>query len=244
MIHFKYKWLTMPALAILVCLTAAPASSKDFPEISAEQLKAKIDAGEKLMLLNALSDIEFNDKHIPGSINIPLQEIMITRKLPKEKNQLVVTYCLGRKWMVSVDAAGLVAKRGYTHIMVFRDGLPAWIKAGYPVNSPKPLKQCNVPMIEPGQLKKSLNDYIVVDIRPKGDYKHGYLPESRAMPLAYLSTLSVELPKDGNLVVVDHKGTQCKTAAQWLKDNGFSNVCWLKGGLVTYAKAGYELETD
>lgn len=126
--------------------------------------------------------------------------------------------------------------------MVFRDGLPAWIKAGYPVNSPKRFKRSDVPMISPGQLKKSFGDYLVIDIRPESAYKLGYLPGSRAMPLAYLSTLSVELPKDGKLVVVDHKGKQCKTAAQWLKNNGFSDVCWLKDGLIGYAKAGYELE--
>jgi hypothetical protein len=97
MIYLKYRWLTIPALALLLCLAALPASAKDFPEITAEQLKAKIDAGENLTLLNALSDIEFNDKHIPGSINIPLQEIIITENLPKDKNQLIVTYCLGRK---------------------------------------------------------------------------------------------------------------------------------------------------
>lgn len=97
MIYLKVKWLTIPALALLVCLAAAPVSSKDFPEITAEQLKARIDAGENLMLLNSLSDIEFNDKHIPGSINIPLQEIMISDNLPKDKNQLIVTYCLGRR---------------------------------------------------------------------------------------------------------------------------------------------------
>lgn len=97
MIYRKYKWLTIPALALFVCLAAAPVSSKDFPEITAKQLKAKIDAGENLMLLNSLSDIEFKDKHIPGSINIPLQELMIAKNLPKNKNQLIVTYCLGRK---------------------------------------------------------------------------------------------------------------------------------------------------
>ncbi len=95
--HFRHKWLAIPALAFLVCLAAAPASSNDFPEITAEQLKTKIDAGEKLMLLNALSDIEFQDKHIPGSINIPLQEITIAENLPEDKDQLIVTYCLGRK---------------------------------------------------------------------------------------------------------------------------------------------------
>ncbi|MGD9007082.1 MAG: rhodanese-like domain-containing protein [Desulfobacteraceae bacterium] len=97
MIYRGYKWLMIPALVLFICLAAAPVSSKDFPEITAKQLKTKIDAGEKLTLLNSLSDIEFKDKHIPDSINIPLQEIMITQNLPKDKNQLIVTYCLGRK---------------------------------------------------------------------------------------------------------------------------------------------------
>ena len=97
MIYLKTRWLSILALAIFICLAAGPASSQDFPEITAEQLKAKLDAGENLMLLNPLSDIEFKDKNIPGSINIPLQEIMITETLPRDKNQLIVTYCLGRK---------------------------------------------------------------------------------------------------------------------------------------------------
>ena len=125
--------------------------------------------------------------------------------------------------------------------MVFRDGLPAWIKAGYPVNAPIPLNRVEVPMIEPADLHASLNDYLVVDIRPESAYDLGYLPNSRAMPLAYLSMLCVELPKDRKLVVVDHSGKQCRTAAQWLVSHGFKNVVWLKDGLTGYANAGFEL---
>ena len=69
----------------------------DFTEITAEKLKSKMDAGEKLLLINPLSDIEFNTEHIPGSVNIPLQNILITERLPKNRDQLIVTYCLGPK---------------------------------------------------------------------------------------------------------------------------------------------------
>ena len=85
------------ALAAVFILVAGAGHAKDFPEISAKQLKAKIDAGEKLTLINALSDIEFKDKHIPGSIHIPMQELLTTDKLPADKNQLIVTHCMGRK---------------------------------------------------------------------------------------------------------------------------------------------------
>jgi len=141
-----------------------------------------------------------------------------------------------------LDAARLVAKRGYTNIMVFTEGIPAWIKAGYAINSPSPIKGAAVPAIDSARLHASLNDFLVVDIRPESAYDLGYLPGSHAMPLAYLSMLSVELPKNRKLVVVDHSGNQCQIAARWLLSKGFGDVCWLKGGLVGYKKAGFELE--
>lgn len=90
------QWLMILMLTASACLLAGRAQAKEFPEITAAQLKAKMDAGEKLLLINPLSDIEFNDKHIPGSVNIPLQNILIADNLPQDKDQLVVTYCLGR----------------------------------------------------------------------------------------------------------------------------------------------------
>lgn len=68
-----------------------------FPEITAQELKSKINSGEKLLLINPLSDIEYRAKHIPGSVHIPLSEMLVTDKLPKKKSQLIVTYCLGRR---------------------------------------------------------------------------------------------------------------------------------------------------
>lgn len=79
---------------------AAPndtALAREFPVIDAKKLKSKMDSGQKLMLINPLSKIEFSAKHIPGSINIPLQEMLITDKLPADKDHLIVTYCLGPK---------------------------------------------------------------------------------------------------------------------------------------------------
>ena len=67
----------------------------DYPDLSAARLKAKLDSGEKVFLLCPLSEIMFNEKHIPGSINIPSKQIMKTKLLPKDKDTLIVTYCLG-----------------------------------------------------------------------------------------------------------------------------------------------------
>jgi len=92
----KKRWLIIGILplAALFALSFRVMAS-DFPVISAQELKAKMDAGEQLVLLNPLSAIEFNESHIPGSVNIPLHQIKTTDKLPKDKNMLIVIYCLG-----------------------------------------------------------------------------------------------------------------------------------------------------
>ena len=135
-----------------------------------------------------------------------------------------------------------MAQLGYTNIMVFRDGIPAWVKAGYPLNTSSPLKKAKVPSLEPATLKASLDDVYIIDIRPPSVYDKGYIKNSRAIPLGFLSFLVEEIPRNQKLVVVDHKGKQCKTAAKWLKNNGFKDVAWLKGGLTAWAKKGYPVE--
>jgi rhodanese-related sulfurtransferase len=88
------RWVMVLILTMSACFLAERVQAENFPKITAEQVKAKLDAGEKLLLINPLSDIEFQDKHIPGSINIPLQNILVA-DLPKDKDRLIITYCLG-----------------------------------------------------------------------------------------------------------------------------------------------------
>jgi rhodanese-related sulfurtransferase len=141
-----------------------------------------------------------------------------------------------------MEAARLAAERGYTNIMVFRDGIPGWKKAGHKITSTSSGKNLLVPVIEAKQLNAELDDYLIIDIRPASIYKYGYILDSRAIPLPYLSILSTELPKDKKIVVVDHTGKQSKKAAQWLMSNGFKDVRMLKDGLTAYRNAGFSLQ--
>jgi hypothetical protein len=93
----KKKMALSGGLVVLVLLLCAPAFASDLPDYSAQQLKAKMDRGDRLFLLCPLADIIFNEKNIPGSVNVPLQEIMKTDKLPRDKSTQIVTYCLGPK---------------------------------------------------------------------------------------------------------------------------------------------------
>ena len=89
--------ITIVFLTSIFVLMGANGWAKKFPDLTANTLKTKLDSGEKLLLINPLSDIEFNEGHIPGSVNIPLQQIITTDKLPPDKDIFIVTYCLGPK---------------------------------------------------------------------------------------------------------------------------------------------------
>jgi len=94
----KMHWagFSIFVLALLIALTSIGWAAQ-FTDISAQELKAKLDSGEKLLLINPLSDIEFNEANIPGSINISIDQITSSDKLPQDKTTLIITYCLGPK---------------------------------------------------------------------------------------------------------------------------------------------------
>ena len=60
------------------------------PFITTPELKSKIDAGEKFVLANALSPIEFNEIAIKGSVNIPASKVKGNSNLPSDKNVLII----------------------------------------------------------------------------------------------------------------------------------------------------------
>jgi rhodanese-related sulfurtransferase len=93
------KWnLTVPSLAFLVAFTATTALGADFNFVTTGDLKKMLDNKEKLVLAHALSPIEFAEKHIPGSVNIPPELIKTGEvSLPEDKGAKIIFYCMGPK---------------------------------------------------------------------------------------------------------------------------------------------------
>jgi hypothetical protein len=58
--------------------------------ISREELKQKLDLGDKFKLVNALGEWAFNAKHIPGSINI--SKIDDAKKILNLSDEIII-YC-------------------------------------------------------------------------------------------------------------------------------------------------------
>lgn len=89
----KKVWITGLALVLSLVLSGF-AMADTWKEIKADELKKMMDT-EEVLVVFPLSKIEYNDMHIPGSVNIPIG--MLKEELPADKEKKLVFYCLGRK---------------------------------------------------------------------------------------------------------------------------------------------------
>ena len=99
-------------------------------EISAEELKAKVDRGDDFRLVMTLGDLAFQGKHIPGSIDLHEPETLLA-ELDSEDE--IVVYCSDRLCPASMMAYHFLEDQGYKRVRRFSGGLTAWEAAGYPL---------------------------------------------------------------------------------------------------------------
>ena len=106
-------------LALLLALTmmfcAACGSKTDYQTMEINDAAEMIAADDGHVLVDVRTQAEFEEKHIPGAILLPVEDIKDGRleRLP-DKDQIILLYCrTGRR---AEDAAEYLAKKGYTNI--------------------------------------------------------------------------------------------------------------------------------
>jgi len=106
--------------------------------LTKEELKKMIDEGEDFELINVLGPERFEAKHIPGSINIPVNKIeqRIEDKVPN-KNRKIVVYCTSFSCQASPTAAKKLDEMGYTNVYDYEGGIKDWEEADYPLEGTK-----------------------------------------------------------------------------------------------------------
>jgi rhodanese-related sulfurtransferase len=126
--------VTRPAPKSMPVVAASAAAEEhvhvqDFERISAEELKALVDAGEATVI-DVRSVEQFKASHIAGALQIPVTRIEgEIPYLPKGKT--IVTYCTCPAEESSGEAAMILA-RGGIKARALHGGLEAWTSAGYP----------------------------------------------------------------------------------------------------------------
>ena len=107
-------------------------AKKRIKEEDYRETKKRIDAGEKIVLVDTREDSEWARGHIPGAIH--LSKGIIERDIEKtvpDKNATVILYCGGG--FRSALAADNLQKMGYTNVISMDGGWRGWTGSGFPV---------------------------------------------------------------------------------------------------------------
>lgn len=99
--------------------------------IERDELKRLMDSGNALALVNVLDKSDFENEHICGSINIPVDEIEKEATKLIHKGEVVIVHCAGTMCTASEMAAEKLEKLGYKNVRRFVGGIEEWKKAGY-----------------------------------------------------------------------------------------------------------------
>jgi rhodanese-related sulfurtransferase len=101
-------------------------------ENTVDQVKARLDRGEKFLLVDVREESEFAKDHLPGAIHLGkgVIERDVEVRVP-EFNAPVVLYCGGG--YRSALAADNLQKMGYTNVISMDGGIRVWREKGYPL---------------------------------------------------------------------------------------------------------------
>jgi rhodanese-related sulfurtransferase len=89
-----------------------------------------------VLFVDVRSKLSFGTGHIPGAVNIDVRsDDFVDRFIAAaDKDDEIVIYCRGISCDRSAEAIHIVHPLGYENLFYFKDGMPGWEQAGYPVS--------------------------------------------------------------------------------------------------------------
>jgi rhodanese-related sulfurtransferase len=102
--------------------------------ITRDQLWQKIEAGDELVLIDALAPMSYAHSHLPGAINLPPEWVdeRGPRRIPDLDAEIVV-YCASATCDSSVEVGNRLVELGYRNVQHYVGGKKDWVEAGLPL---------------------------------------------------------------------------------------------------------------
>jgi rhodanese-related sulfurtransferase len=98
-----------------------------------EELKAKMDRGEKFVLVDALPAKHYESSHLPGAVNLPYEFVDEAETILPDKDAKIVVYCMNLDCEASTKEAREPEEMGYQNVLHYVEGKQGWLRAGLPV---------------------------------------------------------------------------------------------------------------
>jgi rhodanese-related sulfurtransferase len=101
-------------------------------ETNVDEVKDRLDCGDKFLLIDVREESEFAKDHLPGAIHLGkgIIERDIEARVP-DLNAEMVLYCGGG--FRSAMAADNLQKMGYTNVLSMDGGIRGWREKGFPL---------------------------------------------------------------------------------------------------------------
>lgn len=107
-------------------------AKKRIQETTVDQVKAKLDKGEKFLLIDVREDHEYAKDHLPGAVHLGkgIIERDVEERVPDLTTPMIL-YCGGG--FRSALAADNLQKMGYTQVISMDGGIREWREKGFPL---------------------------------------------------------------------------------------------------------------
>jgi len=231
----------------------------DTPNISAEELKHKIDAGENLVILDSRPMDEYHRMNIPGGIDSPGAELTYhVRDLVPDPDTLVVVNCAGRTRSI-IGAQSLINAGTQNKVMALTNGTMGWHLAGFELEHGSTRKYdlisdsaldwaqsaaaqvaekygvgtIDIAMLFEWQKETDKRTLYLFDVRSPDEYSAGHVAGSRHAAGGQLvqATDKYVATNNSRVVLIDDTGVRATMTAHWLIQMGWTDVHVLEGGL-------------
>jgi len=102
------------------------------------------------LVINVLDKQYYDDCHIKGSINIPLDQLE-SRAKELDKNQTIIVYCTSYSCSASRKAWHILNNMGFKDIYAYEGGMAEWYQMGFPIEGPAKKKYLMEPSLKPSE---------------------------------------------------------------------------------------------
>jgi rhodanese-related sulfurtransferase len=102
-------------------------------ETTVDEVRGRLDRGEKFVLIDVREESEYAKDHLPGAVHLSkgILEREIERRVPDPRTPIVL-YCGGG--FRSALSADNLQKMGYTNILSMDGGVRLWREKGLPLD--------------------------------------------------------------------------------------------------------------
>jgi len=233
--------------------------AENTPRMAAQEVKSRLDAGEKVVILDSRPLAEYRNMSIPGGIDCPGAELVYrVHDIAEAPDALVVVNCAGRTRSI-IGAQSLINAGIPNRVVALKDGTMGWHLAGFELArgqnrlAPQPTQpglaraqqaaarvatRFGVRTIDVATVAKFAQEMerrtlYLFDVRSPEEYAAGHLHSTVNAPGGQLvqTTDAFAATRNARIVLIDDNGVRATMTASWLIQMGWRDVYVVRDAL-------------